>query len=50
VLSLRDRRDGGRYGPDDLERAALFAELAVAALDVQLDVHEPSASRRIGLA
>ena len=29
VLSLLDRRDGGHYGPDDAERAALFAELAV---------------------
>jgi hypothetical protein len=35
VLSLLDRRDAGRYGPDDVERAMLFAELAVTALDVE---------------
>jgi hypothetical protein len=34
VLSLLDRRDGGLYGPGDLDRAALFAELAVTALNV----------------
>ena len=33
VLSLLDRRDGSGYGPDDMARAALFADLAVAALD-----------------
>ena len=27
VLSLLDRRDGGHYGPEDAERAALFAEI-----------------------
>jgi GAF domain-containing protein len=32
ALSLLDRRDGGPYGPADLERAELFAELAVEAL------------------
>jgi hypothetical protein len=37
ALSLLNRRDGGFYGPDDLERATLFAELAVTALDVQPD-------------
>jgi serine/threonine-protein kinase len=34
ALSLLDRRDGGRYRPDDMERATLFAELAIKALDV----------------
>jgi hypothetical protein len=34
VLSILDRRDGGLYGPQDVERAALFADLTVAALDV----------------
>jgi serine/threonine protein kinase len=35
ALSLLDRRDGRAYGPDDLERAALFADLAVRALEVE---------------
>jgi hypothetical protein len=34
VMSLLDRRDGGSYGPTDVTRAELFAELALAALDV----------------
>jgi hypothetical protein len=34
ALSVLDRRDGGHYRPEDVERAALFAELAVKALDV----------------
>jgi hypothetical protein len=34
ALSILDRRDGGYYGPEDMDRAALFAELAVTALDV----------------
>lgn len=34
VMSLLDRRDGEPYGPTDVMRAALFAELALAALDV----------------
>jgi GAF domain-containing protein len=34
VLSLLDRRDGNVYGPGDLEKAQLFAELAVTALNV----------------
>jgi hypothetical protein len=37
VLSLLDRRDGGLYGPEDMDRAALFADLALTALDVQPD-------------
>jgi len=32
TLSVLDRRDGGAYGAEDVSRAALFAELAVAAL------------------
>jgi eukaryotic-like serine/threonine-protein kinase len=32
VLSVIDRRDGTAYGPPDLERANLFADLAVTAL------------------
>ena len=38
ALSLLDRRDGGFYGSSDMERAMMFAELAVTALDVQPDV------------
>ena len=32
ALSVLDRRDGGSYGPGDLSKARMFAELAVAAL------------------
>ena len=32
ALSVLDRRDGGPYGPADLPRAQLFADLAVAAM------------------
>jgi Protein kinase domain/GAF domain len=35
VLAVLDRRDGGLYTPDDIDRAALFAELAITALDVE---------------
>jgi Protein kinase domain/GAF domain len=35
VLSLLDRRDGGMYGPEDMDRASLFADLALTALDVE---------------
>jgi hypothetical protein len=45
VLSLLDRRDGGRYGPDDVERAMLFADLAITALDV-----EPELATHLGEA
>jgi putative methionine-R-sulfoxide reductase with GAF domain len=38
ALSLLDRRDGGFYSSSDMERATMFAELAVTALDVQPDV------------
>jgi hypothetical protein len=34
TLSLLDRRGGNRYGAEDIERASMFADLAVAALDV----------------
>ena len=34
ALSLLDRRDGGPYLHEDLARAALFADLAVVALDL----------------
>jgi Protein kinase domain/GAF domain len=34
VLALLDRRDGGPYRHEDLGRAALFADLAVVALDL----------------
>ena len=34
VLSVLDRRDGGPYTYEDLPRAALFADLAVVALDL----------------
>jgi tRNA A-37 threonylcarbamoyl transferase component Bud32 len=36
VLSLLDRRDGRGYGPDDVERAGAFADLALMAADLQL--------------
>jgi hypothetical protein len=32
-----DRRDGASYRQDEIERAALFADLAVKALDVTPD-------------
>lgn len=32
ALSVLDRRDGGSYGPGDLAKADLFADLAVAAI------------------
>jgi Protein kinase domain/GAF domain len=37
VLSLLDRRDGRPYGPDDAERANLFAELAVTVLETNAE-------------
>ena len=43
ALSILDRRDGGYYGPEDTDRAMLFAELAVTALDV-----EPGAFTSLG--
>ena len=35
TLSILDRRDGGRYGADDMERAGMFADLAVTAIEVE---------------
>jgi GAF domain-containing protein len=34
ALSILDRRDGHSYGPEDIESAGLFANLAVKVLDV----------------
>lgn len=34
TLSILDRRDGGAYGPADVSRGLLFADLARAALEV----------------
>jgi tRNA A-37 threonylcarbamoyl transferase component Bud32 len=45
VLSLLDRRDGGGYGPDDVGRASLFSELALAALELG-----PSAAAPVTIA
>jgi hypothetical protein len=42
VLSVLDRRDAGAYGPSDVTRAELFAELAVAALAVGPGAFQPS--------
>jgi GAF domain-containing protein len=36
VMSMLDKRDGGPYLHDDLVRAALFADLAVVALDLDV--------------
>jgi eukaryotic-like serine/threonine-protein kinase len=44
ALSLLDRRDGGLYTREDADRAELFAELAVTALDV-----EPEAFTSLGM-
>lgn len=41
VLSLLDRRDGGSYGPEDVGRASLFSELALAALELGPEALEP---------
>jgi predicted Ser/Thr protein kinase len=43
VLSVLDRRDGGSYGPPDLVRARLFADLVVAALPSSDDREEGEA-------
>jgi tRNA A-37 threonylcarbamoyl transferase component Bud32 len=40
VLQVLDRRDGQGYGPEDIERAAAFADLALMAVDVQLSSRE----------
>ncbi len=49
VLSLLDRRDGGHYGPDDAERAALFAELAVSAIEADSEALPSLGARRPGI-
>jgi putative methionine-R-sulfoxide reductase with GAF domain len=46
VLSILDRRDGSAYTPGDVDRAALFAELAIAALDVGPTAFQPSGVRQ----
>jgi hypothetical protein len=50
VLSLLDRRDGGLYGPDDMDEAALFADLTVTALDVQPEAFTSLGETRLGEA
>ena len=50
VLSLLDRRDGNAYGQEDMDRAALFAELAVTALDVEPDAFTSLGETRLGRA
>ncbi|MEA2451170.1 MAG: eukaryotic-like serine/threonine-protein kinase [Thermoleophilaceae bacterium] len=42
VLSVLDRRDGSSYGPSDVMRAELFAELAVTALAIGPGAFQPS--------
>jgi hypothetical protein len=43
ALSILDRRDGSYFGPEDIDKANLFAELAVTALEV-----EPGAFTSLG--
>src|SRR3954447_472169 len=45
VLAVLDRRDAGAYGPADVTRAELFAELAVAALAIGPGAFQPSGVR-----
>ena len=47
ALSILDRRDGGYYGPEDIDRAVLFAELAVTALGVEPGVFTSLGETRI---
>jgi hypothetical protein len=47
VLSVLDRRDGTFFGPEDVDRAGLFAELAVTALDMQPGVFTSLGETRI---
>jgi GAF domain-containing protein len=42
VLSILDRRDGSPYTPNDVTRAELFSELAIAALDIGPSAFQPS--------
>ena len=48
ALSILDRRDGRAYRNDDLEPAALFADLAVKALDVTPDSFTSLGMTRLG--
>jgi hypothetical protein len=48
ALSILDRRDGQNYGADDMERAALFAELAITALDVDPGAFTSLGETRVG--
>jgi GAF domain-containing protein len=48
ALSILDRRDGESYGADDLERAALFAELAITALDADPGAFTSLGETRLG--
>ena len=48
ALSILDRRDGLSYGAEDMERAALFAELAVTALDVDPGAFTSLGETRLG--
>jgi signal transduction protein with GAF and PtsI domain len=48
VLSVLDRRDGGPYRFEDLGRAALFADLAVVALDLDTMPLSTSGGRLLG--
>jgi hypothetical protein len=49
ALSLLDRRDGGPYRHEDLARAALFADLAVVALDLDTFPMSTSGGRTLPL-
>jgi GAF domain-containing protein len=40
VLQVLDRRDGRGYGPDDVERAAAFADLALMGVEVGVSGRE----------
>jgi len=50
VLSLLDRRDGEPYGESDVRRATLFAELALAALDVNPEAFTSLGETSVGRA
>jgi GAF domain-containing protein len=46
ALTLLDRRDGRPYGPGDVERASLFADLAVQALGLEPEEFTGLGTRR----
>jgi hypothetical protein len=48
ALTILDRRDGRAYRNDDLEPAALFADLAVKALDVSPNSFTSLGMTRLG--